>query len=81
MLKNILSGLFSIMFSAGFLNGQVIQTGNTNQNSTVDYRRLTIIDSVLNDYVHKHWITGAVTLVVKDDQLIQYKGYGYADEE
>ncbi len=72
----VLLVLFSISLKA-----QVIQINNVNQNPTVDYSRLTIIDSVLNEYVNNHWLIGAVTLVVKDNQLIQYKGYGYSDEE
>ncbi|MBS1919739.1 MAG: beta-lactamase family protein [Bacteroidetes bacterium] len=70
-----------VIFFSGLLDAQVIQTTNINKNPTVDYSRLTRIDSVLNEYVNKHWIVGAVTLVVKNNQLIQYKGYGYADEE
>lgn len=50
-------------------------------NPHVDYDRLRRIDAVVNDYIQKDWIKGLVTLVVKDNQLIQYKGYGYADAE
>ena len=56
---------------------QVIQT-NT-KNSNVDYERLAKIDGLVNDYINKNWLTGAVTIVIKDNQLVQYKGYGYAD--
>jgi CubicO group peptidase (beta-lactamase class C family) len=35
----------------------------------------------VNEYISKNWLTGAVTLIIKDNQLIQYKGYGYADAE
>ena len=81
MLKRISSVLAITIFFSGLLNAQVIQTNPAKQDPIVDYGRLTRIDSVLNEYVKKHWIVGAVTLVVKDNQLIQYKGYGYADEE
>src|SRR5687767_8711306 len=59
------------------IQAQVIQT-NT-KNNTVDYERLAKIDGLVNDYIKKNWLTGAVTLVIKDNQLVQYKGYGYAD--
>lgn len=79
--------MFSLLLYASFvfilpgsLNAQVIQIKKT-QNPAIDYPRLAIIDSVLDEYVSKHWIVGATTLVVKDNQLIQYKGYGFADEE
>ncbi len=61
-----------------FINAQVIQT-NAKQNSQVNYTRLKRIDTLLDDYINKNYLTGAVTLVVKDNQLVQYKGYGYAD--
>lgn len=56
---------------------QVIRV-NT-KNNTVDYERLEQIDGLVNDYISKHWLTGAVSIIIKDGQLIQYKGYGYSD--
>jgi len=56
---------------------QVIQS-NTKNNS-VDYERLAKIDGLVNEYINKKWLTGAVSIVIKDNQLVQYKGYGYAD--
>jgi len=57
---------------------QTINTSGTPA-ATVDYTRLKRIDTLVNDYITKGWLTGAVTLVVKDNQLVQYKGYGYQD--
>jgi CubicO group peptidase (beta-lactamase class C family) len=45
----------------------------------VDDKRLAAIDTLLKNYVAKNWLTGAVTLIVKDNQLIHYKGHGYSD--
>ncbi len=45
----------------------------------VDEKRLAAIDTLLKNYVAKQWLTGAVTLIVKDNQLIHYKGHGFAD--
>ena len=47
----------------------------------VDYDRLARIDGLINAYVSSNWVEGVVTIVVKDNQLIQCKGYGYADAE
>src|SRR3954453_19289700 len=49
------------------------------QISSVNYEHLQRIDTLVNDYINKKWLTGAVTLVLKDNQLIQYKGYGYSN--
>jgi CubicO group peptidase (beta-lactamase class C family) len=74
----VLSSLYFVSPQSG--NAQVIQK-NPTQNITVDYNRLNRIDTLLNDYINKNYLTGAVTLVVKDNQLVQYKGYGFADVE
>jgi CubicO group peptidase (beta-lactamase class C family) len=60
-------------------HAQVIQTST--KNNSVDYKKLTEIDGLVNEYISRSWLTGAVTIVIKDNQLIQYKGYGYADLE
>lgn len=48
---------------------------------TVNYTQLRQIDTVMKSYLDKNWLKGAVTLAIKDGQVIQYKGYGYADAE
>lgn len=71
--------LLFLVMSPFFNYSQVIKTGG--QNASVNYARLKRIDTVINDYINKNFLTGAVTLIVKDNQLIQYKGYGYQDVE
>lgn len=44
-----------------------------------DLKKLEGIDVLLKSYVEKNHLVGAVTLVVKNNQLIHYKGHGYAD--
>lgn len=34
---------------------------------------------MIDGYLKKNWIRGVVTLVIKDNQLVQYKGYGFQD--
>jgi len=68
---------FAFILIPTFARTQVIQT-NTKNNS-VDYAKIAMIDGLFKDYIAKNRLTGAVTIVVKDNQLIQYKGYGYAD--
>ncbi len=55
-----------------------IKTGGS-QNASVDYKKIANIDTLVNGYVNRDWVKGVVTIVVKDGQVIQYKGYGYAD--
>lgn len=81
MFKKIFFTYIFIISLTGLPDAQVIQVNNAKQNTSIDYRRLSRIDSLMNEYVKNHWLVGAVTLVVKDGRLIQYKGYGYSDEE
>ncbi|MCW3080371.1 serine hydrolase domain-containing protein [Segetibacter sp.] len=78
--SSIFAALLGLFFVFPSLHAQVIQTINK-QNSSINYNRLNRIDTLLNDYINKTYLTGAVTLVIKDNQLVQYKGYGYADAE
>ncbi len=69
--------LFSIILLPVLVPAQVIQLNSINK--SVDYNKLSRIDNVVNEYINKKWLTGAVTIVIKDNQVVQYKGYGYAD--
>ena len=68
-----------ILFISLLGQSQTIQTGT--RNNAVDYERLTRIDGLINEYISKNWLTGAVSIVIKDNQVIQYKGYGYAKKK
>jgi CubicO group peptidase (beta-lactamase class C family) len=61
-----------------FANAQVIEQSKK-MNAAVDYTRLARIDTLVNDYIKQDWVKGVVTLIIKDNQLVQYKGYGYLD--
>ncbi len=45
----------------------------------IDYSRLSHIDTILNQYIAKDWMAGAVVIIVKDNQVVYHKGFGYAD--
>ncbi|MDN3655726.1 serine hydrolase domain-containing protein [Ferruginibacter paludis] len=68
---------FLLLLLPAVLPAQVIQLNSTNP--SVDYNSLSRIDQVVNEYISKNWLTGAVSIVIKDNQVVQYKGYGYAD--
>jgi CubicO group peptidase (beta-lactamase class C family) len=68
-----------ILANAGYAQTGIKITGT--QNAPVDYKRLERIDTMVQGYINKGWINGVVTIIVKDNQLVQYKGYGYQDAE
>src|ERR1700742_3744988 len=61
-------------------NAQAIMTSATSDPSA-DPARLAIIDTIANEYISKGWINGVVTLVIRDNRVVQYKGYGFSDKE
>lgn len=71
--------IFLLFLLPSFISAQVIEK-NSKPNSSVDYDRLARIDNLVNEYIKNDWEKAVVTIVVKDNQIIQYKGYGLADE-
>lgn len=76
-MKNVF--FISLFFSSISLFGQSLSLNIVKNNPNVNYAHLAYIDSVIKPYIDKNHLVGAVTLVVKDNQLIHYKGHGYAD--
>jgi len=77
-LSYLLMGFLFLFFSG--LRAQAILEGGK-PNPKVDYQRLKRIDTLIQSYLDKNWETGLVVLVVKDNQLVLNKGYGYANAE
>ncbi|MDP4215211.1 MAG: serine hydrolase domain-containing protein [Bacteroidota bacterium] len=48
---------------------------------TVNYDRLSRMDGLIQGYIDKGWLNGMFVLVVKDNQVVKYKAFGYADLE
>ena len=61
-------------------NAQVLQS-TVQTNSKISATKLSLIDSVVNQYVKNRWLIGSSVIVVKDHQVVYYKGLGYADEK
>src|SRR5471030_2179558 len=82
-MKRIFTLLFAcaICLAVPFVShSQVIQM-NGKPNADVSAGRLRRIDTLVQSYLDKDMVKGIVTLVVKDNQVVQYKGYGYLDAE
>jgi len=76
-MKNALSILLLFLF----LQNSVSQTlsPSVKIRSDINYEKLTQIDTILQSFVEKNWMVGSVVLVIKDNQVVYYKGHGYAD--
>jgi len=74
-----ISAVAFVLLSVLACNAQTTIKTEKTTHAGVDYKRLANIDTLVNGYVNRNWIKGVVTIIVKDGQVIQYKGYGYAD--
>lgn len=72
--------VIALPFFYSHSHAQTIKTSGS-QLSSVDYKRLANIDTLVNGYVNRDWIKGVVTIIVKDGQVVQNKAYGYSDAE
>lgn len=79
-MKKYFLSLVALSIASLPIHAQVIDKSGK-QNASVDYVRLSRIDSLVNNYVKKDWVKGVVTIVIKDNQLVQYKGYGLQDAD
>ena len=76
-MKNILS-IFIVLFT---LQNAISQTLSPiiKRHNGINYERLTRIDTILKNYENKNWLVGAVVIIVKDNQVVYYKGSGYSN--
>ena len=72
--------LIVLCFIVLISNAQVLQP-TVQTNPKISAVKLSLIDSVVNQYVKNRWIIGSSVIVVKDHQVVYYKGLGYADEK
>ncbi len=76
-MKNILS-IILIFFTLQNAISQTLSPVVKHHNG-IHYERLAQIDTLLKHYEEKNWLVGAVVIIVKDNQLVYYKGSGYSD--
>jgi CubicO group peptidase (beta-lactamase class C family) len=69
----------SLFFLSFSLFGQSLSPALIKNNPSIHYDHLANIDTVIQSYIAKNQLVGMVTLVVKDNQLVHYKGHGFAD--
>ena len=49
------------------------------KHSGINYERIAQIDTILKHYEDKNWLVGDVVIIVKDNQVVYYKGHGYSN--
>src|ERR1700743_191079 len=71
--------LFPLPFIAAFPGFTQTISPAILPDKAIDYTRLARVDSFIDRYVREGWVNGAVTIIVHDGHLVQYKGYGYSN--
>ncbi len=72
--------LVVLCLTAIISNAQVLHP-TVQTNPKISASKLSQIDSVVNTYVKNRWLIGGSVIVVKDHQVVYYKGLGYADDK
>jgi CubicO group peptidase (beta-lactamase class C family) len=76
-MKNIL-GIILVSFTLQHAIAQTLSPAVKHHNG-INYERLDQIDTILKSYEDQHWLVGATVIIVKDNQVVYYKGSGYSD--
>lgn len=73
--------IFVFLLSFFILQKAVSQTLSPiiKQQTGIDLKRLADIDTLLKHYDDNNWLAGAVVLVIKNNEVVYYKGHGYAN--
>ena len=74
-----LAAITLVLVSVIACNAQTTINLDKTLNPQVDYKKLANIDTLINGYINRNWVKGVVTIIVKDGQIVQNKGYGYSD--
>lgn len=72
---------YCLVFLSLSLFGQTLSPTLVKNNPTINYAHLDQIERLVKPYLEQKKLVGSVVLVVKDNQLVHYKGYGQADAE
>ncbi len=75
-----LSAISLLIISSLLATGQTLVPGKPTENG-MSPERLTRIDQVINDYVSKKQIPGAVVFIARNGKIVYHKAFGYSDAE
>jgi len=76
-MKSIIS-IILVFFTLQIAISQILSPVIKHHNG-INYERLAQIDTILKQYEDQNWLVGASVILVKDNQVVYYKGSGYSD--
>jgi CubicO group peptidase (beta-lactamase class C family) len=76
----IACSLIILAFAIAIKGNSQILSFETVKSNKFDYKKLAQIDSLVNKYINNRWLIGSTVIIVKDNQVVYHKGFGYANE-
>jgi CubicO group peptidase (beta-lactamase class C family) len=76
----IVGSLIILAFAIAIKGNSQILSFETVKSNKFDYKKLAQIDSLVNKYINNRWLIGSTVIIVKDNQVVYHKGFGYANE-
>jgi CubicO group peptidase (beta-lactamase class C family) len=78
-MKNYILTFIILIALSTFGKAQVLSYA-VQKRTDIDAQKLTQIDTVINEYLSKHWTSGMTVLVAKGNAVVYHKAFGYANE-
>ena len=76
----IVGSLIILAFAIAIKGNSQVLSFETVKSNKFDYKKLAQIDSLVNKYINNRWLIGSTVIIVKDNQVVYHKGFGYANE-
>jgi CubicO group peptidase (beta-lactamase class C family) len=76
----IVGSIIILAFAIAIKGNSQILSFETVKSNKFDYKKLAQIDSLVNKYINNRWLIGSTVIIVKDNQVVYHKGFGYANE-
>jgi CubicO group peptidase (beta-lactamase class C family) len=79
-INKILIAYSILVFAFAIKGNSQVLSFETVKSNKFDYTKLAQIDTLVNKYVNNRWLIGSTVIIVKDNQVVYHKGFGYANE-
>jgi CubicO group peptidase (beta-lactamase class C family) len=76
----IVGSIIILAFAIAIKGNSQVLSFETVKSNKFDYKKLAQIDSLVNKYINNRWLIGSTVIIVKDNQVVYHKGFGYANE-
>ena len=76
----IVGSIIILAFAIAIKGNSQVLSFETVKSNKFDYTKLAQIDTLVDKYLSNRWLIGSTVIIVKDNQVVYHKGFGYANE-